>query len=189
MTQTRPGREVRLRTSSLVRPSSAPDRQPPGPAVDGDDHPISGPLAAIGLGDGVGIDEPGVAGLFNEIEGWTTDDAQPTFISPISDQPVASIVWLMIRGVDASAWGFRRWNFLEMLAGDVLFAGVTVTESFHQNVFRRILQAARPVEPHVARLVAGASGEIGDQVGEALGYSGLVLNLTTMNIMLGLLKG
>ena len=44
------------------------DRPPPGSAADGDGHPISGPRAAIGGGDGVGVDEPGVAGLFDEID-------------------------------------------------------------------------------------------------------------------------
>ena len=49
------------------------DRQPPGPAADGDDHPISGPRAAIGGGDSVGVDEPGVAGLFDEIDSGGAD--------------------------------------------------------------------------------------------------------------------
>ena len=44
------------------------DRQSPGPAADGDDHPIRGPGAAVGRGDRVGVDEPGVAGLFDEVD-------------------------------------------------------------------------------------------------------------------------
>jgi hypothetical protein len=49
------------------------DRQSPGPATDGDDHPISGPHTAIGYSDGVGVDEPRVAGLFDEIDSGGTD--------------------------------------------------------------------------------------------------------------------
>ena len=44
------------------------DRQSPGPAADGDDHPIRSPRAAVGRGDRVGVDEPGVAGLFDEVD-------------------------------------------------------------------------------------------------------------------------
>ena len=44
------------------------DRQSPGLAADGDDHPIRSPLAAVGRGDRVGVDEPGVAGLFDEVD-------------------------------------------------------------------------------------------------------------------------
>ena len=95
----------------------------------------------------------------------------------------------MISGVDASSLGHSAMELLEVLAGDVLLAGVAVAESFHQNVFRRILQAARPVEPHVARLGAGASGEIGDQVGQALGRIGLGLELDDDENQAVLLKG
>ena len=42
--------------------------QSPGLAADGDDHPIRSPLAAVGRGDRVGVDEPGVAGLFDEVD-------------------------------------------------------------------------------------------------------------------------
>ena len=49
------------------------DRQSPSPAADSDDHPISGPFAAIGRGDSVGVDEPGVAGLFDEIDAGGAD--------------------------------------------------------------------------------------------------------------------
>ncbi len=44
------------------------DRQSPRPAADGDDHPIRSPRPAVGRGDRVGVDEPGVAGLLDEVD-------------------------------------------------------------------------------------------------------------------------
>ena len=44
------------------------DRQSPGLTADGDDDPIRSPRAAVGRGDRVGVDEPGVAGLFDEVD-------------------------------------------------------------------------------------------------------------------------
>ena len=44
------------------------DRQSPSLAADGDDHSIRSPRAAVGRADRVGVDEPGVAGLFNEVD-------------------------------------------------------------------------------------------------------------------------
>ena len=65
-----------------------------------------------------------------------------TFISPISDHPVASIVWLMIFGVADSACGISVTAVLKCSLVTCSLAGLRVAEPFHQNVFRRILQAA-----------------------------------------------
>ena len=44
------------------------DRQSPSLAARGDDHPIRSPRAAVGRSDRVGVDETGVAGLFDEVD-------------------------------------------------------------------------------------------------------------------------
>ena len=69
MTQIRSGREVRLAHVLVGQAELGPgDRQSPGPAADGDDHPVRSPRAAVGRGDGVGVDEPGVAGLLDKVD-------------------------------------------------------------------------------------------------------------------------
>ena len=69
MTQTRSGRDGQAAQVLVGQAELGPgDRQSPGPAADGDDHPIRSPRAAVGRGDRVGVDEPGVAGLLDEVD-------------------------------------------------------------------------------------------------------------------------
>jgi hypothetical protein len=46
----------------------AGDRQPPGAPADGDDHPVGVPGPAVTRGDGVGVEEARVSGLFGEVD-------------------------------------------------------------------------------------------------------------------------
>ena len=46
----------------------ARDRQSPRPAADGDDHSIRSPLSTVGRGDRVGVDEPDIAYLFDQVD-------------------------------------------------------------------------------------------------------------------------
>jgi hypothetical protein len=39
-------------------------------------------------------------------------------------------------------------ELLEVLGSDVLLVGITIAESFHQNVFRRIVEPAAPSAPY-----------------------------------------
>ena len=69
MTQTRSGRGVQAAHVLVGQAELGPrDGQSPRSAADGDDHPIRSPRASVGRGDRVGVDEPGVAGLFDEVD-------------------------------------------------------------------------------------------------------------------------
>src|SRR6266508_1529012 len=60
-----------------------------------------------------------------------------------------------------------RQHFLrvaEMVGPHMRGAGVTVPERFDEHVFRGVVEAARPVEPEIARLGPGRRGEVGGDV-------------------------
>src|SRR4051794_3944284 len=64
----------------------------------------------------------------------------------------------------------------EVVAVDVR-AGAVVGEGLHQHEGVLVLQAARPLEPQVARLAAGRLGEVADEVRPAVGPLRLGLEL------------
>ena len=66
---------------------------------------------------------------------------------------------------------------LEVIAVDMDAARVTVAESLDQDVLSRVVQAARPLEPQVARFGTGGRGERGDQFRPAVGPLGFGFEL------------
>jgi hypothetical protein len=56
-----------------------------------------------------------------------------------------------------------------MLGADVGHGGLIVSERLHQDVLRRVLHAARPIEPKAARFGPGCPGEIVSYLGPAVG--------------------
>ena len=81
-----------------------------------------------------------------------------TFICAVSDQPVPSMAWLMMRGVDASACGRSRTAALKCSLFEVCGACVAVAERLDEDVLGGVIEAARPVEPEFA--VVGLRFEI-----------------------------
>jgi len=56
-----------------------------------------------------------------------------------------------------------------MLGADVRHRGLIVSERLHQDVLRRVLHAACPIEPKAARFGAGCPGEVLSYLGPAVG--------------------